>query len=108
MNTISDQAVARDFEKITVSSTTTGPTASKLTKTATGSFAMSAARVLFTVETDSIRIRFDGTNPDATTGHLLTAGSTFTLNGVENISNLKMIRVTTDATVQITYFYSRP
>jgi hypothetical protein len=63
-----------------------------------------------TVETDSIRwwpctgaLCTVGA-PTSTTGHLVPAGSSLTIWGYANIQNFRMIRVTTDATVQISYY----
>jgi len=63
-----------------------------------------------TVETDAIRWwPCTGTNctigaPTATQGHLQPLGSSFTVWGFANIQNLRMIRVTTDATIQVSYY----
>lgn len=88
------------FETITVSSTAIGPT----TATRGGNADIAAAsRALITVESNSIRLRYDGTNPTAAVGHLLLAGDSMVLEGEGNIAALKMIRVTSDASVSITY-----
>jgi len=64
-----------------------------------------AKTAVITSETDSIRYTFDGTDPvAATTGHLLLAGSVLTVHGYANIAKLKMIRVTADATIHVSYF----
>lgn len=101
---VNDQAAAGAFEKITVSTVAIGPTAALLLSTTKAR----AARALISVETNSIRIRFDGSDPDANTGHLLTAGAYFTVDGTKNVGRIKMIRASADATVQLTLFYKRP
>ena len=82
----------RGYEKLTVSSTA-------LTFAAIPGNAVYA---LIRVETDSIRWRDDGTDPTAANGMLLSAGETMTYDGP--LSALKMIRVTTDATVHVSYY----
>lgn len=79
---------AYEFEKITVSTTAVGFTASKIAPTSAGR----ATLVVCSVETNPIRVRMDGTNPDASTGVAYVAGSTITLNGYQDISRFKAIR----------------
>ena len=102
---ITDASPAGDFEKLTISTAVVPPTASKILVNQTGGFHKRAVRAFITVETNSIRIRFDGTDPDSTTGHLIIAGDYITIEGEANVSRLRMIRATADATVQITYYY---
>jgi hypothetical protein len=104
---IHDQLAAGDFEQITVSSTAVGPTASKLSVTRASGRTSRAVRIFLTVETQAVRIRFDGSDPTAAIGHTLAVGDYMTIDGEANCSNLKMIRITSDATVNITYFYTR-
>lgn len=61
-----------------------------------------ASEAFITVETNSIRIRYDGTAPTTTEGHLLTAGSSLTLVGNQQIRNLKMIAAAADGAVKVT------
>jgi hypothetical protein len=86
---------ASDFEKLTISNAGAGlgVTAAKI-----------GEGIFLTVEDDDIRYRFDGTAPDATTGHLLMDGQTLQLIDKTAVINLLMIRVDTDAIVQITHF----
>lgn len=60
-----------------------------------------------TVDTDSIRYWKDGTVPTNLLGHIIyaTAGTSgvFEVCGNTAIRNFRMIRVTTDASVKITY-----
>lgn len=87
---------ARDFEKITVSSTAVGLTTAK----ATGKVGF-----FLTVEAADIRYRLDGTDPDTDTGHLLLDGGSLQVIEQGAPLLLSMIRDgATDATVQVTYF----
>lgn len=103
---INDQSPAGDFETITVSSTAIGPTSSKAEIVQTGGFHKRAIKAFITVESNSVRMRFDGTSPTASVGHLLANGDSVTIQGESNVSKLKFIRVTNDATIQVTYFYN--
>jgi len=95
----------RDFETITVSSTAIGFTATKI-KPTTGDFkGMTAVEAFFTVETAQIRFRCDGTDPTSSVGHLLSSGDSVTIRGKNNVNNFKAIRVSSDATIQVSYRY---
>jgi hypothetical protein len=105
---------AVDFESITVSTISIGGTTSKLVvQTARGPAVegqqyIDTQRVdeaFFTVETNPIRVRFDGTAPTASVGHLFQPGDTFTVTGYGNVAKVAMIRSGgADATVRVTYF----
>ena len=60
--------------------------------------------VQLTVENYNIRYRIDGSDPDSTTGHLLYPTDVLELLNVDAIGNLRVIKVTSAAVVQITYF----
>lgn len=62
-----------------------------------------AEKALITCETADIRYRYDGGDPTASLGHLLTDGNYIVLNGINQISMFKMIRVSSDATVHVSY-----
>lgn len=103
---------AVDFEQLTVS-TAVGFTASKIlvqtasTDTNEGQAFIESKRVdeaLVTVETNPIRVRFDGTNPTASVGHLFNAGDSFVVSGQNAVSKLRMIATGSNATVNCTYF----
>lgn len=87
-------------EKIIVSSASLGFTSA--TYAPTGEPA--AAYAYVTIETNSIRIQSTGADPTATDGHLIAANQAFEVCGVPAVRNLRMIRVTADATAQATYF----
>jgi hypothetical protein len=63
-----------------------------------------ATFALVTVAVDNVRFWSDGTAPTATVGHIVVAGTPVSVCGFDNIKNFKMIRVTTDATVSVSYF----
>jgi hypothetical protein len=83
------------YESITVSNTALGFTAATMS---------GATSALISIEDDNIRVRFDGTDPTAGEGHLLFAGQTQLVEGRTALSQFRMIRVTADATVKVTYF----
>jgi hypothetical protein len=103
---VTDPVPASAFEKLTVSTTVVPPTPAKVQTTTTAGLKANACKAFVTVETNSIRVRYDGSDPDANTGHLLTAGSSITLIGEQNVAHLRMIRASADATVQITYYFT--
>lgn len=102
---VTDQTPAGDFSKQTIGVAASTITAAKLAINQVGGFVKRAVKAHVSVETNNIRVRWDGTAPDSTTGHLLTPGDTLTVEGESNVSNLSMIRVTNDATVHITLYY---
>lgn len=61
-----------------------------------------AQSMRLTVETQSTRYAYDGATPTAANGHLLAANAELLLVGSENLANFRIIRVTTDATIQVT------
>jgi hypothetical protein len=83
------------FQKLTVSNLAVGFTlpASPVTRAA-----------ILTVETDAIRFRLDGSDPDASSGHIVAKDDSLELTNVQMVQNFKAIRVTNDATLNITYF----
>lgn len=101
-----------DGEKLTVSSVSKALTSSVYNPTITGtpSSASRADYAVITVETDSIRwwpctgsLCTVGA-PTSANGHPVTAGGSFSVYGYANIVSLRMIRVTTDATIQVSYY----
>lgn len=66
--------------------------------------ARQAIRAIITLETAPIRYWYDGSTPDANTGHLFIPTTTLTVVGYEAITNLKMIADTaTDGVIRVTY-----
>ena len=88
------------YESITVSSTALGFTSG----TAFPGGKQPADMAVVTIETDAIRYRVDGVAPTASEGHKAAADSSFTVYGTQNLRAFQMIRVTTDATVKVTYY----
>lgn len=104
---ISDETPATDFETVTVSTVSIGFTASKILQNVTGGTKRRCVKALFTVETNPVRFRFDGTAPTATVGHLMAAGDSFLVTGDANVSNMRLIRQGgADGTVMVTYFFN--
>lgn len=63
-----------------------------------------AEKAIITVETASVRFWIDGTtDPIASEGHLVIAGQGIELAGANALKNFKAIRVSSDATLMITY-----
>ena len=67
--------------------------------------------VIVTVETDQVRWRADGTAPTSTEGHLMNTGDVLSFDSWTSNQNwrsvltaIRFIRVTTDATLKISYF----
>lgn len=105
---VDQQAIRVAFasEKITVSSTAVGFTAATINPSTPTNRTVNqryASHAYCTVEGDAIRWLSTGSNPLAATGIYVAAGGNFNVYGIENITNFKMIRVTTDATVNCQY-----
>jgi hypothetical protein len=99
------ELIAGAKEKLTVSSTALGVSAAVL-KPTTGIFANQQAKaLLIDVESNSIRFYLDGSTPTTTDGHPLHAGDSRFISGIDNINKLRMIRISADATLQITAFF---
>ena len=87
-----------DSEKITVAGTSIGLTAAKL------SSLPKPKKIFITVETAQCRYQFDGTDPDSTTGHLLSPTQSLILEGYSQMNNIKFIRTgATSAILQVSY-----
>lgn len=70
---------------------------------------LGANEAFVTVETESIRVTFDGTTPDDgnKVGHIIPVGTGFNIYNLGNISKFKAVRVGgTNASIQVTYFKS--
>lgn len=91
------------YEAITVSNTAIGFTGGKI-KPTSGNYAnMECKEVFCTLETDDIRFTIDGTTPTSSIGHLLKSGESLTIDNVTDIKGFRAIRVTTDASLKVTY-----
>lgn len=100
------QPLASSFESITVSNVAIGLTASKYNVTSSGVNARTkvANEALLTVEGDQIRWTCDGTAPTGAAGHRANVDDVIRLVGYDAIRLFKAIRITTDATLRVTYF----
>lgn len=87
-------------ESITVSNTAIGFTDSIINPADPDS----PFRAVFVVEDANIRFRVDGGDPTASIGLLAKIGAVITITGEHDVENFKVIRVTTDATIQPQYF----
>lgn len=61
-----------------------------------------AQRALFVAETQSVRLRDDGTDPSATVGLLLSAGTVLDYRG--NLSAVKIIETAASAKLNVLYY----
>lgn len=62
-----------------------------------------ANSAVITVEGDQVRFWVDSSTPTASVGHLLNVGDTLELSGGDELTKFRVIRVSTDATLQVTY-----
>jgi hypothetical protein len=98
--------ISGGYEAITVSNVAIGFTSTYI-KPTSGDFSGKVCQeVLCTLETDQIRFTLDGTTPTSAIGHLLEAGQNLTLKNPADISNFRGIRVTTDASLKVTYKFA--
>ena len=74
------------------------------TAEALGTIPVDAHGVFITVETFPIRYWISGTDPDATTGHLVAVGGNIYFSHRRALNNLMMIGVGGTAVIQITYY----
>ena len=61
-------------------------------------------KAVFVVEGDQIRFRVDGGDPTSSVGMLAEIGDIITISEQHDVENFKAIRITTDATIQPSYF----
>lgn len=81
------------WEKITVTTTAaTGITPERQGRSA-----------LISVETNPVRIRYDGGAATATDGHLLNAGDTIRITSADDLAKTSVIAIGANAVLQITY-----
>lgn len=83
------------YESIAVSTTVVA-----LTQTAVGGMKPKCAHI--TVETNSIRYRVDGVDPEATEGHLVIAGGVIELTSPDEVTKFRAIRATADGVIKVT------
>lgn len=93
-------------EKLTVSNTAKILTNSVYNPVVSGRPASQtrADYALITVETDCLRYWPTNDAPTSTDGHKVCDGGAITIYGYNNILHFKMIRVTNDVTIQVSYY----
>lgn len=95
------------FETLTVSSVSKALTASVYsTFESTNNTHIDAKIATITTETNSIRVRFDGSAPTSAVGHLIPAGTSLELQSLSQIRNFRVIATGSDATITVTYWGS--
>ena len=99
--------MAGGYEAITVSNVAIGFTSTERIPTSGDFLGQACQEVFCTLETDQIRFTLDGTTPTSTIGHLLNQGQNLTLRNPSDIKNFKAIRVTTDASLKVTYRFAK-
>jgi hypothetical protein len=73
-----------------------------VTNAAAVSLTYTGTHAIVSVESNSIRVRWDGTAPTTAVGHLLPAGSMLELTG-NDLATFKAIATGSDATISVTY-----
>ena len=98
------QATAQ--EALVVADTALGPTATVITIPQSGGFRKRAKAALISVETQTVRLRFDGGTPTSSVGHLLATGDFVLVRGEDNVARILLIRATgSSGAATLTYFY---
>ena len=92
-------------EAVTVATTSIGFTAGTITPTtAAAGSTRPAHRAVVTAETAQMRYRYDGTDPTASTGHLLDVGDVLVVEGIVNVQTIRFIRTgATSGTITCSY-----
>ncbi len=99
MNGLEDASEAFAHEAVTVAGVAIGLTAA----TYAPAGAPGAVRAVLTLEAGQVRYRYDGTDPTATTGHLLEIGDVLMLEGAGNIGRFRAIRTGVSGTLRVTF-----
>lgn len=93
--------IGHAFETLTIADSVNVLTPSLYKDSATSGGSLAA---FLTLETGSIRYRYDSGTPTASVGHLLSAGGSLVLLGQNQMSQFKAIRATgTSGTLSVTY-----
>lgn len=103
---ITSTPMPSSYESVAVSTTAVGLSATKYGPIAHATLPVSSAAnlALITVEGDQIRWTIDGTTPTTTVGHRANVDGVINLEGFDAIRLFRAIRVTTDASIKVTYF----
>ena len=83
----------------------TGVTSTLITPTSGQYTGFNAKAVLITVESNTIRFRTDGTDPETDEGHPIVAGDSYIVRGGQNVKRLRFLDVSAAATVMVTVFH---
>jgi hypothetical protein len=105
MNPGEKELIPTGYEAITVN-TSIGITAGLLTPVAGTYTGKKAVGALITIETDQIRYCIDGTTPTNAIGHLVDIKGSFWIFGPVALANLRMIKVTNNASAKVTVFHT--
>jgi hypothetical protein len=104
--------VADQHERLSATLTASvGFTSSKILPTTGDFIGLRARSALISVETADIRFTIDGTTPTTTAlggiGHLLQVGSSYEINGEQNIENFRCINAvaSSGSILQCTYLF---
>lgn len=89
------------YESITVGTSSAKTGTSTLSASVYDSYR--SIEALYTIETNNVRYRTDGTAPTTTEGILLYVGDVLTVEGITDIRNFKVIGETGTATVKANY-----
>lgn len=89
-----------DYEQIVIDGTARGATAAKVSVAGRG-----PAKTLIVTPSVATRYRLDGTNPTASTGHLIAADETITIAGGGNISRARFIAESSSGTAELSFGY---
>ena len=100
--TITGGRTTGGYETITVN-TAIGFTAAKIMPTSGMFKGMACQEVFCTLETDAIRFLLTGDTPTSSVGHPLKKDSDLTISNANDIKNFKCIKVTTNASLTVTY-----
>lgn len=100
------QPLAGSHESVTVTNASIGLTATKYFVQSAGTNARGkvANEALISVEGDQVRYTVDGTVPTIAIGHRANVDDVIRLVGYDAIRLFRAIRITTDATLKVTYF----
>jgi hypothetical protein len=100
------ELVPTGYEAITVN-TSIGITAALLTPVAGVNTGRKAVGAYISIETDQIRYTLDGvTAPTNLIGHLVEKGDGFWIFGATSLANLRMIKVTNNASAKVSVFHA--
>ena len=97
---------ALHHESLTLASTVTPTVFTSAYVTAAGQYANKECKEAFcTLETANIRYTLDGTTPSTQIGHLLAANASLIIKHPADIKNFQAMKVSSDATLKVTYRY---